>query len=223
MSDPLAGFEWTTLYNRYDTKCSRFNPQSEHLQAVLPGPATDRALYYHLVQAASPGVSGLRPKLDVGWYKALLYWKLYSQRYENIAGWLPNDESTRRYRTEQLQLLLAKMPMTIPQQLPAITSLLNVIDTHGLAGMKSATALPVRSTFLHILYPSVIPIFDSMVLQAVGITREGANQSLDVFCEYLPHAWALARQHAELLTGFKETPVRLIDMALWIVRDSAAR
>ena len=220
MSDPLAGFDWTKLYNRYDTKCSRFGPHSEHLKEVLPAPATDRSLYYHLVQAASTSISGPRSGLDVGWYKALLYWKLYSQRYEKIAGWLPNDESSRRRNTEQLRFLLAKMPATIPQQLPAITSLLNIIDTYGLPGMKTATALPVRSTFLHILYPTVVPIFDSMVLRAVGVTREGANQSIDVFCEYLPHAWALARKHTQRLTGFKETPVRLTDMALWIVRDS---
>lgn len=221
MSDPLGGFPWQDLYDRYDVLCSRFNPRSKHLAAVHPAPATDRLLYYHLVQAASPSSSGTRPALDLAWYEALLYWKLYSQPYaRDIAKRLPQDKSSRFRNGTQLQLLLAKMPRTIPRQFSAVASLLQIIDRYPLDGMKTETALPVRSTFLHFLYPTVVPIFDKMVLQAVGVTRKGSNQRLDVLSKYLPYAWLLTRRHAGQLTGFKETPIRLTDMALWIIRNS---
>jgi hypothetical protein len=58
--------------------------------------------------------------------------------------------------------------------------------------MKSSTALPVRTTFLHILYPNGVPIFDQMVLKAVGAWREGGNHDIRVLRQYIPHAWALA-------------------------------
>jgi hypothetical protein len=222
MTDPLVGFDWTTLYRRYDASCRRFDPRSIHLETVRAAADSDRSLYYHLVQAAGPDISGARQAVDIGWYEALLYWKLYSQpaAVHNIAEWLRKDDPRRRRNAEQLRLLLAEMPRTIPQQLTAVTSLLKSIDKHRLDGMGMA-ALPVRSTFLHILYPTAVPIFDKMVRQAVGLPD--GNQSLEIFCEYLPHAWALARRHAEQLAGFKETPVRLTDMALWIIRNSLER
>ena len=221
MSDPLGGFHWQSLYKRYDALCSRFNPRSGHLATVHPTPAKDRLLYYHLVRAASADVSGRRPALDLEWYEALLYWKLYSQPYvRNISEWLPKDKASRLRNAAQFKNLLAKMPRTIPRQFSAVASLLQIIDRYPLDGMKTETALPVRSTFLHFLYPTVVPIFDKMVLQAVGVTRKGSNQRVSVFRKYLRHASTLAGQHAGQLTGFKETPVRLTDMALWIIRNS---
>jgi hypothetical protein len=224
MSDPLVGFDWTHILGRYDALCSRFDPHSGHVTALRPLPSNDRLLYYHLIEAARPSVSGVRPLLDIRWYEALLYWKLYSQPYiKNISAWLPRDATSRSRDSEQLRHLLARMPTNIPQELSAIVSLLKTLDSYSLGGMKTVSAFPVRSTFLHILYPKVVPIFDKMVLQSVGIEDEGANHNLGVFCQYLPHAWTLARRHAEKFTRYKETPVRLIDMALWIVRNSAGR
>lgn len=219
MTDPLVGFDWTTLYRRYDAACRRFDPHSVHLEAVRPKAESDRSLYYRLLQIAAPDISGVRQAANIGWYEALLYWKLYSQpaALHNIGEWLRKDDTRRGRNAEQLRFLLAEMPSTIPQQVTAITSLLKSIDRHQLDGM-GMTALPVRSTFLHILYPTVVPIFDKMVRRAVGLPED--DQSLEIFCEYLPHAWALARRHAEQLTRFKETPVRLTDMALWITRNS---
>jgi hypothetical protein len=219
MMDPLVGFDWTTLYRRYDALCRRFDSQSVHLETVRPIADRDRSLYYRLVQTAAPDIAGVGQAADIGWYEALLYWKLYSQpaAVHNVGEWLRKDDTRRRRNAEQLRFLLAEMPSTIPQQLTAITSLLKSIDKRRLDGMGLA-ALPVRTTFLHILYPRVVPIFDKMVRRAVGLPED--DQSLEIICEYLPHAWALARRHAEKLTGFKETPVRLIDMALWITRNS---
>jgi hypothetical protein len=218
MTDPLVGFDWTTLYRRYDALCRRFDPHSVHLETVRPIADSDRSLYYRLVQTAVPDTSGVRQAADIGWYEALLYWKLYSQpaAVHNVGEWLRKDDARRRRNAEQLRLLLAEMPGTVSQQPSAVSSLLKSIDKHRLDGM-GMTALPVRSTFLHILYPTVVPIFDKMVRRAVGLPEE--DQSLGIFGEYLPHAWALARRHAEQFTGSKETPVRLTDMALWITRN----
>ena len=90
-------------------------------------------------------------------------------------------------------------------------------------GMGSATEcrLPVRSTFLHFLYPASVPIFDKMVLQAVGIHESGANQDISVFERYLPFAWELEdRYSAASEVCSVEQPLRRIDMALWIIRNS---
>jgi hypothetical protein len=57
-----------------------------------------------------------------------------------------------------------------------------------------------------------------MVLKAVGAWSEGANHDISVLRQYLPHAWALADKHTQQLSSFKESPVRLVDMALWVKR-----
>ena len=159
--------------------------------------------------------------LDVAWYEALLYWKLYSQpaAVSNIGGWLGNDQSRIRNHKE-LQRLLTELPPTISREVSTVTSLVSSLSKYALDGMKSNTALPVRTTFLHMLYPDVIPIFDKMVLQAVGIRDKNANQNKAVLGEYLPHAWAMADQHARQLVGFREEPIRLVDMALWVMRGT---
>ena len=80
--------------------------------------------------------------------------------------------------------------------------------------------LPVNTTFLHFVYPDIVPIFDKMVLSAVGISDKNANQRIDVLEQYIPFAWELAEKYSPQLRSFKETPLRLIDMALWAVRGS---
>ena len=151
MSDPLIGFDWSGLYARYDERCRGFDPSSIHLEAAQPVPATDRSMYYHLVRA-SLRRSEARSALDIGQYEALLYWKLNSnpQALGQLRTWMRKDESRRRRNAEQLQRLLSGMPPAIPQQLLAVTELLDRIDQYQLDGMKSPTSFPVRSTFLHI-------------------------------------------------------------------------
>jgi|ERR1700675_3443950 len=46
--------------------------------------------------------------------------------------------------------------------------------------MKTSTSLPVRTTLLHVLYPDTVPIFDQMVLKAVGSWYATANQDIAV-------------------------------------------
>jgi hypothetical protein len=210
MSDPLGGFDWYTLYERYDAACKRFNPRSVHLSGVVPTPATDRELYYWLVQTAAP-TSGKRPVLDKEWYQALLYWKLYSPRpASGITG------STERFALEPFRQLLKKVRETVSRNIDSIIELVNSIGKYQVPGMASSDALPVRTTFLHMLYPAVVPIFDRMVLKAVGVRDKGANKKRAVLRQYVPHAWTLAARHTEQLRGFRESPVRLVDMALWV-------
>jgi hypothetical protein len=223
MMDPLAGFDWSTLHLRYRALCCRFKPRCVHPEAVSPAPETDLSLYYWLVRTAGPDASGERRAADTGWYKALLYWKLYflPSTPSNIARWLPKDGKRQQHNTEQLRLLLAKMPRAIPHDLKAVTLLLGFISEHPPAGMSEKCALAVRSTFLHFLYPAVVPIFDKMVRKAVGLNEK--DQSLETFRRYVLHAWALTHRHAEQLAGFRETPVRLTDMALWVIGHRSDR
>jgi hypothetical protein len=214
MSDPLVGFDWTTLYARYDAAASRgYDPRSKHLRGFHPT-TNDRDLYYQLVTKAAPET---RSQLGADWCEALLYWKLYSQYTldSKITAWI------KGFAPERLQQFLAKIPRTIPRRVSDIIDLVELVGSYQFPGMKSSTALPVRTTFLHILYPDVIPIFDKMVLKAVGAWCEGANQDINVLRQYIPHAWELADKHTQQLSGFKESSVRLVDMALWFKRSPA--
>lgn len=143
------------------------------------------------------------------------YWKLYSQftSDSNIAEWL------KGFTSAHLRQFLAQVPTTISRNVEDVLDLVELIGRHQLPGMKSSTALPVRTTFLHILYPNFVPIFDQMVLKAVGAWRDRANQNTSVLRQYIPHAWALSNKHALQLSGFEESAVRLIDMALWVKRS----
>jgi len=212
MSDPLVGFDWKRLYARYDAACCGFEPNSKHLRGIYAGTPNDRALYYKLVAGAVPEA---RSQLDADWYEAFLYWKLYSQftSDSNITEWL------KGFSSASLDEFLAQIPTTISRNVQEVLDLVELIGRHQLPGMKSSTALPVRTTFLHILYPNIVPIFDQMVLKAVGAWRDRANQDISVLRHYIPHAWALANKYTQPLSGFKESPVRLIDMALWVKRS----
>ncbi len=81
----------------------------------------------------------------------------------------------------------------------------------------------MRTTFLHFLYPQVVPIYDRMVLRAVGFSEDEAKEAIcdiGVLRRYLLHAWRLSdRYQGSFPNDAKETPVRLIDMALWVKRE----
>ena len=206
MTDPLVGFDWNALYSRYDSKCKGFDPNSRHLKGVRVARSTDRLLYYALLAQAAPAERG---QLTSAWYEALVYWKLYSQNPTGSISWL------KGVSTSALQVLLAKLPNDILADISEIVRLIDVIGEHPLVGMKNG--ISVRTAFLHLLYPHVVPIFDRNVLRAVGAWFENANYSISVLREYIPHAWTLADRHAQSLP-FPETPVRLVDMALWVER-----
>jgi hypothetical protein len=102
----------------------------------------------------------------------------------------------------------------------AVIEAIERLSDFELPGMRSDCALPVRTTFLHFIYPSTVPIFDKQVLLAVGVTRKGANKSYAVLREYLPFAWELADRYlTESRVCNREEPLRRIDMALWVIRS----
>jgi hypothetical protein len=216
MRDPLHDFDWSLLYDFYDAKCQgRFKRDSEHLGAIDPRPRSDRQLYYYLVdhiRMADRKPSGF--SIDV--YKALLYWKLYSTSLVHLGQF--RNERIRTVQSDNLESLLCALPPCLARNADDVMGWVKELGRYEILGMKSATALPVRTTFLHFLFPNVVPILDKMVLQAVGLWRPRANEKMDSLREYLPIAWGLTDQYSLRLHGWRETPVRLIDMALWVVR-----
>lgn len=212
MTDPLSGFDWNKVCARYDAACRGFSSRSPHIKGLYAATLSDRALYYKLVASAS---QRRRAQLGTDWYEALLYWKLYSQpaAVSNISGWM------RSFAPSSLDSLLAGIPPSLSRDVRDILALVELIGRYQLPGTKTSTSLPLRTTLLHVLYPDVVPIFDQMVLKAVGSWYTAANQDMGVLGRYIPHAWALADRHTAHLTGFQETPIRLIDMGLWLVRN----
>ena len=221
MNDPLSDFAWSSLYARYDNRCMGFDANSPHLiWFVAEKPLTDRLLYYRLTEqyVATARTTELNP---VALYECLLYWKLYSQpaARSQLAKWIAYDSQSRKSAAVALPRLLSNLPMSLGRDVDAIVELLKTLSEFVLPGMKSKTAIPVRSTFLHFLYPASVPIFDRMVLQAVGVDRVGSNHDYDVFREYLPFVWGLADKYAtRACNGHTESSLRLIDMALWVNR-----
>jgi hypothetical protein len=156
--------------------------------------------------------------LDAGVYEALLYWKLYSQpaALHNLGEWFAGEHRTdiaRRFRSLGLML-----PPSLSRAWTDIRRVLDILNQVQLPGMRSPSALPVRTTLLHFLYPTAVPIFDKMVLKAVGMWSDGANTRLDVLKAYLPVAWRLADRYESQLVSFRESSVRVIDMGLWVTR-----
>ena len=225
MHDPLGGFEWNSLLDGYDSLCSSFRADVPYLSEPLMSTESDRELYSLLIReverdrARFGGVS-------IPTYQGILYWKLYSQpaAVRNICHPLYKDPDRRN----TLENCLCRLTNVLPEELErSPTQLINLVrrfDDLGLYGMASPSALPARTTLLHFVFPDVVPIFDKMVLAAVGITEKHANQSLSILNEYIPFAWQMAANHRENLEAFNQySALRVIDMALWVNRGSQTR
>lgn len=226
MRDPLSSFEWSSLYRRYDNRCLSFDRTSVFISAHEVGrPESDRALYYQLIDLFSEGqrTSIAEP---IGIYEALLYWKLYSQgtTSHSLNKWLRQDASERKRAQDRLLRLFQEIPATLVKCPSEIVKRVKWLGEFQLPGMASPCSLPVRTTFLHFLYPSVMPIFDQMVLKAIGAWGKNANRKTSVLKNYIPFAWELAEEYAQQISGFiKEEPMRVIDMALWVSRGEGER
>ena len=222
MIDPLRNFDWPSLYAVYDARCHGFDPTSRHLDVLQPDlPPTYRATYYRLIMALAERNKSILAAQATALYEALLYWKLYSQGQANPLIWqcFDKNSSMRQETQKRLSLLFESLPATLERNATAVLETVKLLGNFAIPGMKTATALPVRTTFLHFMYPSVVPIFDKMVLQAVGIREKGANQKTKFLREYLPFAWDLTDRYTQNISGFgKEGPIRVIDMALWVAR-----
>ena len=211
MNDPLENFNWETLHERYDNLCNGFNNDSEYLSYFKSRPKSDRELYYFLIREFSRGVN-----LDL--YKAMLYWKLYSQpaAVANILGRINNHSDVEN----KLTILSKRLSLKIERNIDDIVELVQ-INKISIFGMGGNNTFPVRTTFLHFVYPEIIPVFDKMILQAVGIEENNANHDIQVLKEYIPFAWELTDKYkSQFNKSWQETSIRLIDMALWVNRGN---
>lgn len=223
MKDPLNSFDWPSLHSRYDDKCRGFDNKSVYLSVFENDrPASDRTLYYGLLNVFSEEQRAVSTN-PIGIYEALLYWKLYSQpaAISNTVLKLRQDSSKRKDTQERLLRLFQEMPTSLERNPSAVLDMVKWLGRFKLLGMADNKALPVRTTFLHFIYPSVVPIFDKMVLKAVDSWVEDANHNPNVLEEYLPFAWELADRYEQNFFSFeKESSIRVIDMALWVGRGT---
>lgn len=225
-NDPLEGFNWSTLYKRYDDIAHRhfvrcFNRYSDYLRQFESTPTSERDLYYRLVKEIHH-TGNARPTVSIDQYQAILYWKLYSQpaALSKIVKPLSDDDTRRREACEALTQLLLSLPTQLERDTTVVVNLIRQMHRFSLWGMKSRTSLPVRTTFLHFIFPDVVPIFDKMVLQAVSLYDKNANKRISTLQSYLPLAWELAERYSSQCAKYPhESPLRVVDMALWIIRN----
>ncbi len=231
MIDPLSKFDWRTLYERYDELCTRYRRDSRCLERFGSGserPKSDRELYYRLIDLYAPAERASDCDV-VGTYIALLYWKLYSTLGEGtdntiLERWRlkPNGEKRDTSKSAILELFKDRAPLSRDSAAMA-KRLAELPQIPGMGAKDKGCPTPVRSTFLHFLYPSVAPIFDKVVLEAVRESSPAeAVCNIDKFQEYTQHVWKLADGYEKKIAPFRyeESPVRLIEMALWITRGS---
>jgi len=219
MIDPLDNFPWDTLYSLYDEKSlktSKFNYNVPALRCFSPPPKTDRDLYYSLIsRMLSEREAGSLMTLQS--YTAIIYWKMYSTS-PKTNNYIDKNISLQ----EQLRKMLISFnnfPAVIKKERNIISELVQRTINLKLYGL----GLPVCTTVLHYLYPDIVPIFDQMILRAVGydkeeINQKRLNQSQELYHKYLEHHWSLVEKYSDKIKNFKETPVRVIEMALWVSR-----
>jgi hypothetical protein len=223
LTDPLVGFDWSSLGSRYKELCRGFDPSTPYLDAISPRPESDRALYSVLVARFAEELES-DSGITFETYLAMLYWKLYSQgaAVANTCKFLIENAQEQENASIKLRQLSSHMREASTKEPHEVIELLRAHDKFCFRGMKTDTALPVRSTFIHFVKPGEVPIFDKQVLFAVGISEKNANQKFRFLEAYLPHARKLAAEHAQFFTSlnreeYREEPLRLIDMALWVV------
>lgn len=154
----------------------------------------------------------------------MLYWKLYStagSKGTNILNWFA-DAAKRESAEASLTRVTLVLPASVGRDPKLIVELIRELPPVPGMGAANDCRLPVRTTFLHFHYPDVVPVFDKMVLAAVGVEEDGANQSYSVLREYLPFAWEMADRYADASSECnREAPLRRVDMALWVSRGSS--
>jgi len=224
MHDPLTNFEWSTLCDKYDATCNGFDSSSRCLDRFSTcRPDKDRELYYRLSSCYGPSARTSDPDV-IGTYQALLYWKLYStggSKGTNILRWLAPGSLGRRDAELQLPDALSRIPPSLGRDADQVVRLVRGLPK--IPGMNSECRIPVRTTFLHFLFPSVVPVFDRNVLLAVGVNEKAGNQNYDCFRKYLCFAWELADRYSDKSAMCnREEPLRRIDMALWVDRGTRA-
>lgn len=224
MKNPIEIFEWESLYAKYDETCKRFDSYSPSLHAIEPKPKNDRELYYALVDKVEVELSS-KGFLSLGTYEGILYWKLYSQpaAVKRVCSRIRQDTTVQKGIEIGLINLDVPNASSLQRDLIVMRRLYESIanSSKQMYGIKNSTAIPARSTLLHFLYPNIVPIFDKQVLLAIGVTEKNANSKYEFLFDYISFAWKLASDSTIIpQQGWRETPLRLLDMALWVIRGN---
>jgi hypothetical protein len=158
--------------------------------------------------------------MSLNTYEYILYWKLYSTCGDKNNRDIHSKPQVIPKLTSALPQFNG-FPPRIDQNKNAVSKLVTRALNLDLYGMK----LPVCTAVLHFLYPDVIPIFDKMVLMAVGyksrqIKNGKLNYSEGLYTQYVEHVWSLTKRYANQINAqkYKESSVRIVDMALWVTR-----
>ena len=219
MHNPIKQFNWASLYKAYDDTCKRFDPNAPSW--IWPRPGSDRELYYMLVDRVQRERKMIG-HIGLGTYEAILYWKLYSQpaAVKTVCTRIREETHLQEGLKGALVALGKQFPNSLTRDIHSVQRLYRSLDrtSRAIYGLASSCALPTRSTLLHFHYPTVIPIFDKQVLLAVGVDKEEANRKYDILFEYIQFPWDVAGNPGIIPQDWKETPLRLLDMALWVIR-----
>jgi hypothetical protein len=222
MYNPIDNnFDWGSLYRRYDNTCRRFDQDSPYLYELTTRPENDRHLYYFLIDKINTDRTE-KGFIRLGTYEAILYWKLYSlpAALKTVCARIRNDKIIQKDIDNTLNEIGGELALTnVTEDINAIKSLYNLVDKHAhkLFGLRDSCALPARTTLLHFLYPNIIPLFDKQVLLAVGVAEKGANRRRGYLYQYIEFAWRESKK-PNIPKDWQETPLRLLDMALWVTR-----
>jgi hypothetical protein len=224
MRNPInEDFDWSALYTRYDNKCRRFDPTSAYLYDIVDRPQNDRFLYYSLIEKVRNEIS-TNQRIRLGTYEAILYWKLYSQpaATNNVCERIHIDKNIQERIEEGLKGLGEQLSrINVTRNMESLRNLYVLLDNqgHNLFGLRDAFAFPAMTTLLHFLYPNIVPLFDKQVLLAVGVDEPGANRKRDCLYHYIQFAWRESKK-PNIPQDRQETPLRLFDMALWVIRGA---
>jgi len=208
MRDPLIQFDFETIYEQYDHLTKHFNPNDEILNKLNIKVNSDREFYYWLCDNFT---NILNEPTRV--YTAMMHWKLYFNRKNKVPSKLLQlylqDDKNLRNDIIQLHSALLDNESDIDNFKDAI----KLIDTpafRNLYGVQAGTARPSRSVFLHFCFPSIVPIYDRMVRKALE-TEDYQKCFLQI--HFLANKYF---NKIKQIPDLRETPIRIIEMALWI-------
>jgi len=224
--DPLFNYNWNNLYSNYDARCKRFNPNDPCLQVFSnKRPGSDRACYNALVALVSNEMTKDRC-ITLPTYLAITYWKHYSGRAKtkrDVCGKIIGNMGNPNFHNDLAELTnYYSIPLAANEQ--AIIGYLKKMNGYDMPGIKSFDTIPTRATLLHMVFPDVVPLYDEQVLIAIGIRNDkihhkDPSRKYSYYQTYTTHIWELVQKYSQVIKGnFTETSLRILDMALWVVR-----